>query len=289
MTIRTFVAVSLSVLVSGMALAEGNPTPKVVRWEQDVRPAMEAAFCVVQGEVRIYPEVHGGEKCPIKGPDPTAEAVTKATATANAGLDWLFMSILEKLLPRDQKLGAVERAALETQFRKTVLADARLTRRYMPAIHAALEAAGAVCPDCPGPKTVPSPRSVTLDELMPYAVALVWPDRIKGPGEVGLHICTGWNGLSHIPDADLDLADAAFAGVFGNKGILPAVQPSLHIPADYPDAKTDEEKLALIRRDLKEGLLKDARFKAAVAAQLVEKAKELPVVCSDCVKAVPAS
>jgi hypothetical protein len=275
-------------LVMVFSTAADQPADKVMSWEKDVRPAVEAAFCVASAEANgtthFWPEVNGGEKCPTPNVDPTLGAITEAVTQANSGLQWLFIAIFDKIQPLRQPADPARREEVELAFRKAVIGDARLMRRYMPAIHAVLSESGTICSDCPGPSSAPAPRSVTVEALMPYAVALVWPDRIKGPMSVSLHICSGANGLSRIADADLDLADAAFSGVFGNRKLMPSIQEHLSVPERYPDAKTDEEKLTAIRRDLHKGLVSDPRFRSAFAAQLLEKRQELNVICSDCEK-----
>ena len=281
-------------VIAVLAFVQTGPVragqPGAVTWEGDVAPALGSVICTTSyerdGEVRSAPTFDGCA-APV-GLSPAMLAVRqvfagkvpiivrlRSTASATEGVS------------REVPEGTPNRNdAVLARFRRDLLASPRLQRLVMPGVHRALAEAGLACADCPGPRTRPPVRPVTVAELVPYAVAFYWPDGVRPNGGVSLHICVGINGLARMPEVDPELADAAVAGMFANMpGVMAATRPVLveavKAPA-YAAAADAAAKLEYLRATLAARLPATPAFVAAVAAGAATALPPLGLACSDC-------
>ncbi len=287
----------LALAASTAALgADAGAAQRSLSWAKDLRPALAASVCVQSwerdGKTFFGPQLGLPPDCPGEPPaDPVVRDAVKLFVDIGMPLQWLQIDLFERIQPIRTAADPARRGEYQERFREAWLSHPGLQKRFMPQLHALLRTANVACPDCPGPREAASTRSVTLDELMPYAVAYVWPDGIgDNDMEVRLHICVGANGVSRLTDPDLDLADSAMKGVFMNKAATARVGPVLTEALkddSYHEASTKEAKLEFLRKFLRTRLTNDREFRLAVAKQLTEKAGELKVVCADCAKEGP--
>lgn len=123
----------------------------------------------------------------------------------------------------------------------------------------------------------PGPR--TLDAVVNYAVAYVWPTRIgRFPFEVKLHICTGDNGLFRISAPDIDLMRIARTAIFGNAEVLAYIAPALEavvMSPRYSMLSSDADRLEHVRLELAAELRKSVGFRCAIARAALREGKPL--------------
>ncbi len=287
----------LAVIASTAALgADPGAAQRSLSWAKDLRPALAASVCVQSwerdGKTFFGPQLGPPPDCPGEPPaDPVVRDAVKLFVDVGMPLQWLQIDLFERIQPIRTAADPARRGECQERFREAWLGHSGLQKRFMPQLHALLRTENVTCPDCPGPREAGPTRSVTLAELMPYAVAYVWPDGIgDNDMEVRLRICVGANGVSRLPDPDLDLADSAMKGVFMNNAATARVGPILTEALkdeSYREASTKEAKLEFLRKFLRTRLTNDREFRLAVAGQLMEKAGELKVVCADCAKEAP--
>ena len=249
----------------------GGGSAATVTWEGDVAPALGSVICMTSyernGEVKFTPTFDG---CAAPaGLSPAMLAVRQVVAAK--------VPIIVRLRSTERATEAVGREVPEgipdrndavlARYRHDLLASPRFQRLVMPDVHRTLLDAGLACADCPGPRTRPAVRPVTVATLVPYAVAYYWPDSILPNGRPSVHVCVGINGLARMPEVDLELADAALAALFANTpAILNAgrvvVTEAMDAPA-YKDAADPAAKLEYLRATLAARLPATPAFVAA--------------------------
>lgn len=280
--------------VAVLALIHLTPAPagaeETVSWAGDVEPALASVVCTASheraGRVMYTPTYSGCAEPP--GLSPAMQAVREVLAGRVQVIERLvsIKPALQEAFDAFPGGGADHKDAVLERYRHNLLASPRVQALVMPDVHRALAEHGLACPDCPGPRTRPPARRVTVAELVPYAVAFYWPDAIRPDGGVGLHICVGNNGLARIPKVDPDLADAAAAGMFANMpGVMAATRPLLveavKAPA-YAAAADAPAKLEVLRATLAARLPATPAFVAAVAAGAAQALPALGLACTDC-------
>ncbi len=175
-------------------------SPATVTWDRDVAPALGSVICMMRyehkGKVNFTPTFKGCEA--PAGLSPAMLAVRQVFAGSVQTIERLRST--ERATEgafRDVPEGTPDRNdVLLARFRHDLLASPRFQKLVMPGVHQALAEAGLTCADCPGPRTQPPVRPVTVAALVPYAVAFYWPDGIRPDGGVNFHICVGINGLA---------------------------------------------------------------------------------------------
>lgn len=265
-------------------------SPATVTWNRDVAPALGSVICMMRyehkGKVNFTPTSQGCE-APV-GLSPAMLAVRQVFAGSVQTIERLRST--ERATEgafRDVPEGTPDRNdVLLARFRHDLLASPRFQKLVMPGVHQALAEAGLTCADCPGPRTQPPVRPVTVAALVPYAVAFYWPDGIRPDGGVNFHICVGINGLARMPEVDLELADAAVAGMFANMpAILTATRPvvveAVKAPA-YAAATDAAAKLEYVRATLATRLPATPAFVDAFAAGAAKALPALGLACTDC-------
>jgi hypothetical protein len=288
---RRMVIVGTVLMLAAYAAGSTDSTPPVeVTWSGEVLPALESAICIQVTEFKgltLYAPMFG--QCPEPaGLSPAMRAVrqvlvdraqvlrTLYSAAAIQGASW-------KAVPKGTPS---YREALLARFRADLLASPRIQVLVMPAVFACLSASGVTCADCPGPRTQPPVRSVTLAALMPYAVAFYWPDSIRPDGSLQLHVCVGTNGLARIREVDLELADATVAAMFANIPAVMAAGRAITVEVakspQYAGATNADTKLELLRSTLAARLPADHAFESALATGAAKALPGLGLQCSDC-------
>ncbi len=273
-------------------------SPATVTWDRDVAPAIGSVICMTRyernGKVNFTP-TFGGCEAPA-GLSPAMLAVRQVFAgsvqtierlrSTERATEGVFREVPEGTPDRNEVLLA--------RYRHDLLASPRFQKLVMPGVHRALAEAGLTCADCPGPRTRPPVRSVTVATLVPYAVAFYWPDAILPNGRPSVHICVGINGLARMPEVDLELADAALAAFFANApAVLEAGRPivieAMGTPA-YEAAADSAAKLEYMRTTLATRLPQSPAFVRALAAGAATSLSPLGLACTDCASSgVPAT
>ncbi len=266
-------------------------SPATVTWDRDVAPALGSVICMTRyeykGKVNFTPTFKGCE-APV-GLSPAMLAVRQVFAASVQTIERLQSTerATESVF-RDVPEGTPDRNdVLLARYRHDLLTSARFQKLVMPGVHRALAEAGLTCADCPGPRTQPPVRSVTVATLVPYAVAFYWPDAILPNGRPSVHICVGINGLARMPEVDLELADAALAAFFANAPAVleagrPVVIEAMGTPA-YGAAADSAAKLEYLRTTLATRLPKTPAFVRALAAGAATSLSPLGLACTDCV------
>ncbi len=265
-------------------------SPATVTWDRDVAPALGSVICMTRyeykGKVNFTPTFKGCE-APV-GLSPAMLAVRQVFAGSVQTIERLRST--ERATEgafRDVPEGTPDRNdVLLARYRHDLLASPRFQKLVMPGVHRALAEAGLTCADCPGPRTRPPVRFVTVATLVPYAVAFYWPDAILPNGRPSVHICVGINGLARMPEVDLELADAALAAFFANAPAVleagrPVVMEAVGTPA-YEAAADSAAKLEYLRTTLATRLPATPAFVAAVAAGAAQALPALGLACADC-------
>ncbi|TAM51396.1 MAG: hypothetical protein EPN53_06975 [Acidobacteria bacterium] len=265
-------------------------SPATVSWDRDVAPALGSVICMVRyehkGKVGFTPTLEGCEA--PAGLSPAMGAVREVFAgkvqiivrlrSTERATEGVFRDVPEGTPDRN--------GVLLARYRHDLLASPRFQQLVMPGVHRALAEVGLACADCPGPRTQPPVRPVAVAALVPYAVAFYWPDGIRPDGGVSLHICVGNNGLGRMPEVDLEMADAAVAGMFANMpAVMAATRPVLveavKAPA-YAAATDAAAKLEYLRSTLAARLPATPAFVAALAAGAAKALPAIGMTCTDC-------
>lgn len=267
---------------------QGGSSPgRALRWASDVRPALASVICVTLGERdenRLFrPSISEPPECPGPLPsDPLLAQVARLMSTRGVLMRAKAGSPLKAFdgIPVDLD----HRAASQESYRAMVLSNLYVQRRLMPRIHELLASVGAACPDCPGPKQLPTPRGFAYSELMPYVLAYLWPVRVGVKGGVSMQICAGTNGIQEIKTPDPNLVDAGFELVFANWEAIGEATRRAKEAARSPECqKLDSEaRVAYVRRYLAKTLPADPAFRDALRPR-IRILPEIGLACLDCV------
>jgi len=263
-----------------------TPTERVVHWATDVRPALESVVCAAlqerNGRSDFQPSIAEPPGCP--GPLPSDPVFARvAHLLGSRGV-----LVRAKVGNPSKAFGGIPVDAgyvsvAEQAYRTMVLAHPYLQDRLMPRIHDLLAASGLVCPDCPGAKRLPEPRTVRYGELMPYVLAYLWPVKVGPDGGLSMQICAGINGIQEIKAPDPILVDAGFDLVFGNWGAIDEGTRQARDAGRSAECKKldSEARVAYVRRYLAQVLPGDTRFQEALRPG-IQSLPEIGLACSDC-------
>ncbi|MGA9751576.1 MAG: hypothetical protein WBS54_07285 [Acidobacteriota bacterium] len=274
----------------GVAVAAAAAGPKAakgtVSYEQVVKPALESAICFSSSEYGgkvYYSREQKGCPVPASFTKLQKELAETMLGTVNdyIVLDTrLFVEAL-KAVPESPE---TKEKLLKT-YRGLLFADPSLLRALMPKVSQILGKAGLSCPDCPGPHVAPAPEQVTVQQLLPYAAAFLWPARVKPDGAVVFMVCVGANGLSKIANPDPLLSEAGYACIFENGEAMEmgekAMQGAMRDKA-YTSLKDDREKVAYLQEHVGKALLGDAAFAEVIRKQAAVKLPLYGLACADC-------
>lgn len=263
-----------------------TPAPRTAKYEKDVLPALESAVCVrrlkFRGRTTFIAPPRG---CPD---DPSLTPLQKELAHAAADTLQLYpyqTSCLFSLAAKNTPQSPGRKENLLRAYRARLFANPVIRRTLMPRVHSILTHAGLVCPDCPGPAAAPRPEKVTTAQLMPYALAFLWPAGLRPDGYVTLRVCVGINGLGRISRPDPLLVEAAFHCVFMNGKVMMAAEDALKTVARqeaYRSLKTQKEKLEFLRIRLSRRLASDPRFVSLIRERALKTLPVYGLECSDC-------
>lgn len=285
---RSFIILLLAACgeLASPAWAGVTPTERLVHWATDVRPALESVVCVAlqegNGRSVFQPSIAEPPGCP--GPLPSDPALARvAHLLASRGV-----LARAKIADPSKAFGGIPVDAghvpvAEQAYRTMVLAHSYVQDRLMPRIHDLLAVSGLVCPDCPGAKRLPKPRTVGYGELMPYILAYLRPVKVGPDGGFSMQICAGINGIQEIKAPDPILVDAGFDLVFGNRGAIDEGTRQARDAARSPECKKldSEARVAYVRRYLAQVLPGDIRFQEALRPG-IQNLPEIGIACSDC-------
>lgn len=259
---------------------------RVLRWATDIRPAFESVVCVTleerNGNRFFQPSISEPPECPGPLPsDPLLAQVASLLGTRGVLIRAKVGSPSKALegIPADVE----HLPAAQQNYRAMVLSHPDAQRRLMPRLHQLLATAGAACPDCPGPKQLPTSRSIKYGELAPYVLAYLWPVKVEPDGGVSMQICGGTNGIQEMKTPDPILVDAGFDLVFGNWDAISEAIQKARDAAKFPECKKldSQARIAYVRRYLADVLPADSRFREALRPG-IQSLPEIGLACSDC-------
>lgn len=273
--------------VSASLQGGDNPSrSRVLHWTSDIRPAFESVICVTleerNGNRVFQPSIAEPPECPGPLPsDPLLAQVARLLAARGVLMRAKVGSPLKAFegMPVDVE----RRPAAQQSYRMMVLSHPDVQRRLMPRLHELLATVGAACPDCPGPKQLPTPRSIRYGELVPYVLAYLWPVKVEPDGGVSMQICAGTNGIQEMKTPDPILVDAGFELIFGNWDAIGEATRKARDAARSPECKKldSEARVAYVRRYLAKALPADPGFREALRPG-IRSLPEIGLACSDC-------
>ncbi len=261
-------------------------------YDRDVKPALESAVGVKTGEFQ-------GRKFTV----PTIETTPPAnmSSTLEKGLfratvDVLILYPYRANVLYAKALGTVPQEQVKDRERKllsayrhNLLSDPIIRRALMPRVEKILRKDGLTCPDLPAPHRPPTPRSVTVKELMPYVLAFLWPSAIR-PNGVSFNVCIGINGLRDMNNPDPLLVEAGYSCVSHNGDVMEKAEASLQKATgtkDYKSTISSPAKLRYLRSSLAEDLSSDPAFVRLIAKVAAEKVPLYGLTCTDCSVSTP--
>lgn len=259
---------------------------RVLHWTTDIRPAFESVICVTlarhDGTSVFQPLIAKSPGCP--GPLPSDPLLARVAYLLGTRGVLIRAKVGDPLKAFEGMPADVEHLpAAELNYRTMVLSHPDAQRRLMPRLHQLLAAAGAACPDCPGPKQLPMSRKIRYAQLMPYVLAYLWPVKVEPDGRFSMQICAGINGIQEMKAPEPMLVDAGFDLVFGNVGAIDEATHKARDAARSPECKklNSADRVAYVRRYLSEVLPTDVLFQEALRPAL-QRLPEIGLACSDC-------
>ena len=264
-----------------------NEQAKSVSYDKEVKPALESVILVKgeewNGRMAYFP-------APVDSSQPAAHTLLpwQASAASEMGETIDLYKVNENKLFA-QALKAVPEGEgrlpkLEAEFRRLILSDDLIMRAAAPRLEKVLKSNGLHCDGCPA---VPNeaPKSVSLNVLMPYLIAFVWPNAILPNGGISFHVCVGINGLDKLEKPDPILTEAAFHCLFGNQEVseisVNAMRDAMHKDA-YKALDGNDAKLLFLQNYLAETLPKEDAFLTAVKKSAASALPLYDLCCSDC-------
>ncbi len=279
-------SVAMALGLQVLCASGGGPSGHSLSYDREVRPALESAVGVksleYQGRKFTVPTI---EKTPPAGRKSPLEAgLSRAMADVLHLYIFRANALYAKALSMAPK-GKGREQELLAAYRHNLLSDPIIRRALMPKVENMLREDGLTCPDLPEPHQPPSPRSVTVKELMPYALAFLWPSNIRPDGGVSLNVCIGINGLRGMKNADPLLVEAAYRCVSHNGDIMEKAEASLQKAMGtkaYDSTISSPAKLRYLRSSLAESLSTDPAFVRLLAKIASEKLPLFGLTCADC-------
>ncbi len=269
----------------------GGPAGHSLSYDRDVRPALESAVGIktveFQGKKFAVPII---EKTPPAGMDSTLKK-----GLFRAMVDVLHLYTYRTTLLDAKALGMVPKEKNRTQkllsaYRDNLLSDKILRRALMPKVERILREKDLTCPDLPTPHRPPAPRSVTVKELMPYALAFLWPSKIRPDGGVVFMVCVGNNGIQEMNDPDPLMAEAAFKCVYHNGDVMEQAEKCMNKAMEdktFSTLKSEKDKLEFLRKRMAESLPSDPGFVSLVKKAAAQNLPLYGLTCADCSVSTP--
>ncbi len=286
----TFSATCLLAVIGAAAAS----TPVSIPWAE-VRVALAEPICTLVHTLPDGREGYGalaGQRKACNLP-PASSALQRAVDKAYDQAQRLLVSVRPEAIKTAYEAGldATERTR---RARDAFLGSEEFLRTVVPRLRATMMEESLECKDCPTFQPKPM-RKVMWSDIAVYVGAYIWTDPVHTPKDVegkasgkprySFHVCSGFNGIGEIKDADPLLVRSGFLAVFGNDEFLQRVGQRFEEILSEPEfvkLDDDEARTVYLRKRLPAVVIADATARAAACRALADVSTEVGLEVTDC-------